>query len=110
MKSSVNFCAFTDAFHAYKRYEQFGYEALQVLFDYLEEYEDSTGEEIELDVIALCCDYAHDTVQEIADNYSIDLDDCEDDEEKRDAVRVYLEDHTSMCGETDTGFVYCSAF
>lgn len=110
MKSTVNFCAFTDAFRAYNRYDQFGYEALKVLFDYLEEYEESCGQEIELDVIALCCDYSHDSVEDIAENYSIDLTDCEDEDEKREAVRSYLEDHTSICGETDSGFVYCSAF
>jgi hypothetical protein len=27
------------------------------LFDYLEEYEESTGEDIEFDMVALCCDY-----------------------------------------------------
>ena len=110
MKSNVNFCAFTDAFHAYNRYDQFGYDALRVLFDYLESLEDDLGQELELDVIALCCDYSHDTVQDIAENYSIDLDECEDDDEKREAVRSYLEDNTSICGETATGFVYCTSF
>lgn len=110
MKQNINFCAFTDAFHAYDRYDQFGYEALKVLFEYLEEYEESTGQEIELDVIALCCDYSHDSIQEIADNYSIDLSECEEENDKREAVREYLEYHTSICGETDSGFVYSTSF
>ena len=114
MKQSVNFSAFMDAFHAYKRYDQFGYQALQILFEHLEEYEDSTGEEIELDVIALCSDYSVDSVADIASNYDIDLSECEDDDSKRDAVADYLNDHTQVCGtfesENDTQIVYCSAF
>lgn len=114
MKQSVNFSAFIDAFHAFKRYDQFGYKALEILFEYLEEYESETGEEIELDVIALCCDYSVDSVADIASNYSIDLSDCEDDEERFDTVMEYLQDNTQVCGdyEGDDGhyIVYCSAF
>lgn len=114
MKQSVNFSAFIDAFHAYKRYDQFGYKALKILFEYLEEYEESTGEEIELDVIALCCDYSVDSVADIASNYDIDLSDCEDDEERKAAVLDYLQDNTQVCGDYEGNdghhIVYCSAF
>lgn len=110
MFTTINESSFMDAFHAYDRYAQFGYEGLSVLFDYLESLEDDTGTPIELDVIALCCDYSHDTIEDIASNYSIDLTDCEDEDEKREAVRSYLEDNTSICGETSEGFVYCSSF
>jgi len=115
MKQTVNLSAFMDAFHAYKRYDQFGYTALQILFDYLEEYESETGEELELDVIALCCDYSVDSVADIAENYGIDLSECEDDDSKRDAVTEYLNDNTIVCGdfEGEDGvhyIVYCSAF
>lgn len=57
MKQTVNFTDFTRAFHDYDRYDQFGYSALRALFDYLEDYEDNMGGELELDVIALCCDW-----------------------------------------------------
>jgi len=123
MKTTVKFSQFCHAFHSMSRYEQFGYDGLQVLFDYLEEYEESTGEELELDVIAMCCDYSHDTVQEIIQNYDIDISDYTDgicmasayglekiENAKREAVRDYLESNTTICGETDSGFVYCSAF
>lgn len=111
MKQTINFNDFIDAFHAFKRYDQFGYEALQVLFDYLEQYEEDTGEELELDVIALCCDYSADTVTDIATEYDIDLSDCETDEDRTEAVTDYLTDHTSVCSVTENGtIVYCSAF
>lgn len=57
MKQTVNFNEFCHAFHAHDRYWQFGYAALKALFDYCEEYEESCGIEMELDVIALCCDW-----------------------------------------------------
>lgn len=114
MKQTVNFSAFVDAFRAYNRYDQFGYEALQILFDYLEEYEESTGEDLEPDVIALCCDYSVDRVADIAEQYDIDLTDCEDDDQRFEVVMEYLQDNTSVCGDYEGAdgryIVYCSAF
>ena len=57
MKQTVNFTMFCDKFTSTDRKENFSYDGLRALFDSLEEYEDSCGEEIELDVIALCCDF-----------------------------------------------------
>lgn len=106
MKQSVNFSAFVDAFKAYDRYDAYGYEALKVIFDYLEQYEDETGQEIELDVIAICCDYNAENYTDIAQNYSIDLDGLDDDEAKS-AVIEYLQDNTSYLGEAyDSHLVY----
>ena len=111
MKQTVNFSKFVDAFHAHGRYDQFGYDALQVLFEYLEQLEEDCGEELELDVIALCCDYSVDSPDDIADQYSIDLSDCEDNQDKIDTVTEWLSDNTSVCGTTaDGAIVYCSAF
>lgn len=111
MKQAVNFSKFIDAFNSYNRYNQYGYAALEVLFNYLEQWEEDCGEEIELDVIALCCDYSVDSPDDIAAEYSIDLSDCEDDQDKLDAVTEWLSDRTSVCGTTaDSAIVYCSAF
>lgn len=107
MKQSVNFNDFIDAFKAYDRYDGYGYEALEVIFDYLEEYEDSYGVEVELDVISICCDY---TVQDhtgIAQDYSIDLSDAEgNSDEEEQIVLDYLNYHTMVLGQCDTGIVY----
>ena len=105
MKTTVSRYDFERAFVDADRKENFSYKALGLLFDYLEDYEDSTGEEIELDVIALCCDYSEDTLEDIARNYSIDLEGM-DDEEQLEAVRDYLNENTTLVGETSTGFVY----
>lgn len=106
MKQTVNFSDFVDAFRAYDRYDQFGYQALMVVFEYLEELEESTGQELELDVVAICCDYATDNWEAIAENYSIDFDGLDDEEEKQDAVVEYLNNHTIVLGQTDCEIVY----
>ena len=58
MVEQVNFNHFCDRFKSMSRDTNFSYEGKKALFDYLEQYErEHLGEEIELDVIALCCDY-----------------------------------------------------
>jgi hypothetical protein len=58
MKQTIGFTQFVDAFRAHDRFEQFGFVALRALFDYLEELEQDIGVELELDVIALCCEWS----------------------------------------------------
>ena len=108
MKQTVDFQTFRDTFRAYDRMDNFSREGMEVLFDYLEQYEQDTGEELELDVIALCCDFAEDTWDQITTNYSFDIDSLEglDEDEKIDVVRKYLEDNGALIGETASGFVY----
>jgi hypothetical protein len=110
MFTSVSKSQFRDAFHAYDRYDQFGYDALGIIFDYLEELEEGSGEPIELDVIAICCDYSVDDVATIAQYYSVDIDGLDEDE-AREAVVDYLNENTCILGECDDGqIVYCSSF
>ncbi len=107
MKQSINFSQFVDAFHAHARYDQFGYQALRVIFDYMEEYEESTGEELELDVIAICCDYTVQGHTGIAQDYSIDLSEADGDADAEEQIVLdYLNDHTMVLGQCDTGIVY----
>jgi hypothetical protein len=58
-----------------------------------------------LDVVALCCDYSEDHPENIIMNYSIDVEGLED-EEKMVAVRDYMNENTTLVGETSSGFVY----
>ena len=72
MKITVNIHMFRDEFRKCDRYDSFSYEGYEVLFDYLEELEESCGEEWELDVIAICCDWAEEPLQDILDNYNLE--------------------------------------
>ena len=70
MKQSIGFCQFCDAFRNMNRNEQFSYDGKSALFDYLEEYEQSTMEEIELDVIAICCEFTeYENLEEFQNDY-----------------------------------------
>lgn len=103
MKQTINFHDFCEAFADYDRQETFSMEGLKILFNYLEELEENTCMEIELDVIALYCDYAEDTPEDIANNYGIDISECADDEETMETVKEYLENATFLVGETGIG-------
>jgi len=70
MKQSINFTQFCDAFRDADRNNNFSYDGKRVLFYYLEEYEEDTGQEIELDIIQLCCEYSESTTEEVARDYS----------------------------------------
>ena len=99
---------FREAFRFAGRGDQFSYKGLEVLFDYLEDLSEATGESIELDVVALCCDYYESSIQELIDNYKIDLSEVDEDDPDSiiEVVREYLEDNTSVCGQVSDGFVY----
>jgi hypothetical protein len=104
MKTTVYLSDFRDAFSRAGRGEQFSYEALELIYDYIEEYESSTGEEIELDVIALCCEWSESTPAEIIDQYDTDIEtDGLDDDEIAAAVYDWLNDETIIAGTTSAG-------
>jgi hypothetical protein len=52
MKTTVYLHDLRTQFHQMGRGDQFSYDGLRVLFEALEQYEDDTGSEVELDVIA----------------------------------------------------------
>ena len=106
MKQTSNFNDFRDAFRDMGREGSFSYEGMQALFDYFEQLEEDTGEEIELDVISLCCDYSEATWEEIADDYGIELSDPDDADLVAQEVREHLEERSIIVGEVPGGCVY----
>jgi hypothetical protein len=106
MKQTVQEHDFLDAFRNYGRADQFSRAGLIALFDYLEEYEADTGEEQELDVIGLCCDFSeYQTALEAVEEYSNSYTPDEDDEEEKEAAALdWLRDHTTVI-EFDGGVI-----
>lgn len=96
MKTTVNVSQFRDAFRQCGRQDQFSYEALGLLFDYFEALEDSLGQEIELDPIAICCEYSEESPADIAWNY-------DDAPYHADDAVDWLADRTSVIGTTKAG-------
>lgn len=104
MKQTVSETMFTEAFQSI-RPDNFTYDGLRALYDYLEELSEDCGTEYELDVIALCCEFSeHSDVIEVACRYftfegmtydeeGAELETVEDVEEK---ALNYLQDHTTV--------------
>lgn len=68
---TLNVHDFRQAFIDYNRGEQFTYDALTALFEWLEELAEDTGTPYELDVIALCCEFTeYEDLAEVQANYS----------------------------------------
>ena len=58
MKQTITEYQFIDSFRHAGRESQFSIPARRALFEYLEDFENSTGTELELDPIGICCDFA----------------------------------------------------
>ncbi len=87
MKRTINFSEFTDAFTAI-RPNNFSYDGLKALYEYLEEWEESGCGEVELDVIALCCEFTeYENLEELQDNYS-DIDSMEELQERTTVITI----------------------
>jgi len=87
MYQSINETQFRDAFYS-MRPDNFTYEGLGILFEALE---NTDGEEMELDVIAFCCDYSEDSEDIIRGSYKHIIEDDQDIEE-------FLNDNTWVLG------------
>jgi len=109
MKQTVNLYQFRNEFKQMHRSEQFSYEGLEILFDYLESCEADTGEEYELDVIAICCEFSESDAFEVIQSYGLDMSlvDVDHNEQLQILAREYLDQEGVLIGETPDGsFVY----
>jgi hypothetical protein len=99
MKQTISESDFINAFVVMDRKENFTYEGRKALYEYFTQYEEETGEEIELDVIAICCEYNEEHLSDIMKNYTDveSLDDLRDkttvvwvdDEDREDPLVIY---------------------
>ena len=99
IKQNVNFNMFLDSFSDTYRHN-FTQEGRIALFDYLEQLSEDLGEDIELDIVALCCKYAeyenleelrcdyteYENLEELQGNYS-SIETMEDLENKTQVIR-----------------------
>jgi len=95
MKKTINYYDFRTEFREFGREEQFTRQGLKSLFDYLEELSEDCGIEIELDVIALCCEFVeYDSLEDFHREY--DKDDYPTLEVLRDHTQVIEIDNESF--------------
>ena len=81
----LDFSDFCRAFEECGRDDQFSTDALRMIFDYLD------ADDCELDVIAICCDFAESSIEELALEQDVEPDD----------VRDHMDQSTFVLGETD---------
>jgi hypothetical protein len=109
----LNETYFMERFKEMGRGDQYTYEALEALYNYYDSLSEDIGEDIKLDVIAICCDWHESTAQDIFDEYNLDpaeaienVIDPEDMDEIKQAQHnfalSYLNDETTAidCGDT----------
>tara|TARA_R110001632_G_scaffold1886_3_gene8561 strand:+ start:50 stop:349 length:300 start_codon:yes stop_codon:yes gene_type:complete len=95
MKKTINFYDFERAFNTDTYQDHFSYEGKKALFEYLEEYEDSTGDQIELDVVALCGDFdEYESLEHFQSDYNDEYTDMET-----------IQDCTSVIMVSEKGFI-----
>ena len=106
MKTTVSSYDFVNAFDRCGRSTQFSRAGRFALFEYLEDMENETGTEIEMDVIALCCDFSeYSSAVDAAKEYSDWEADAEaTDEENEASALEYLRDNTQVI-EYDGGII-----
>jgi len=101
MKTTLSVYDFRDAFIRANRKEQFSYDALGLIYDWLE----NNDSNYELDVIGLCCELSENYYYDIAANYSIDISECIDEVTTIETVVNYLQDETTVIGTTESGTI-----
>tara|TARA_R100001129_G_C5233685_1_gene223333 strand:+ start:498 stop:794 length:297 start_codon:yes stop_codon:yes gene_type:complete len=70
MKQTIDLYDFHRAFNVMGRDDPFTYEGLSALFDWLIEIEEGTGEEMELDVVGICCEFTeYESLEELQQSY-----------------------------------------
>jgi len=90
---TVDFSIFDQAFRDYNRQDNFSRVALREIFEMLDSVSDDTGENIELDVIAICCDFSELSVEDFVKEYRVEVEDEECSKEWGVAVESYLQDN-----------------
>ena len=89
MKQTVSLYEFTNAFHGTQYENNFTYEGLKALYTYLDELEEETGEELELDIVALCCEYTeYESLEDFRERYSSDYETMEDIENETTVIYI----------------------
>lgn len=104
---------FVSEFAKMNRENQFSYGGKCALYDYLEMLEEDTEHKIELDIIALCCEYVEfENIKEYLNDYQTDIDKDDFDfdgdfeaEEYEEAVLKEIEEKTTFIKIDDESFI-----
>jgi len=88
MINTVSQYDFVDAFKSL-RPNNFSYEGLLALFDWFEMLEEDCDQKIELDVIAICCDFSeYENLKEFQNDYGDEYESLEDIENTTTLIKI----------------------
>lgn len=118
MKKTISLYDFRDAFKSSSNYkDNFSYDWLDALFEYFEQLESDIGQELDFDMVAICCDYSEyesaiDAVNDHTEDAPYLLDEDEADwldlwelsEAQEEKALEWLEDNTQVI-KFDTGII-----
>lgn len=105
MKITVTKNMFVEAFSDYGRGNNFTRPAREALYEYLTEIEEG-GEEIEFDVISICCDFSEDTLHDVVREHGLDFDG--DIDTLQDQVRDQMQERTIVIYCDDETICYAN--
>ena len=79
------------------RKNKFSIPALHALFEYFEQYEEDTGENINFDMIAICCEYSeYSSLEEFNTSYSKDFTSINQIQEETEVILINEGDGNSF--------------
>ena len=82
-------------------------EGLKKLFNFLDQLDETCGEQTEFDPISIRCEYFEESLEDIITSYDIDIDEDADEDDKIEAVRRYLDYRTTLVAVLNNGnFLY----
>lgn len=107
IKQNINFSFFQFCDSFSETYQNnFSYEGKRALFDYLEQLSNDIGEDIELDIVALCCEYSeYSNLREVSEQYF--MYNCTEEEKAEytdEKAREYFQNNTTLI-EFDNGVI-----
>ena len=103
MRTTVTWWDFKNAFEARSTVSGFSNEGLIILFKYLEQYEDDSEIQLELDVVQFCCEYTECNLTDLKADYGKEFTTLEE-------AEAWLLEVTRYCGKTDNTVVFCTEF
>lgn len=104
---TITLSMFRDYFLRSDTYKNnFSYEGLEALYNYLEEYSEDIGENIELDIVAFSCDYSeYNSIEEFQEDYGEEYKTIEDIEERTTVIKIDFANTWSWKIEDKTSFI-----
>jgi hypothetical protein len=88
----------------------FSYNGLEILFDYLTDIEEESGQEIEFDPVAFRCDFTESPIEDILSENGITIDEDLTEEEKIETALNLLKEKTIMLDITNKGTIVYQNF